>query len=128
MPRQKDEEAEQEYQNQQHHQMLLNTNKTLAVAATPYKPIPETRQFKWLISSQHVAEGYQDTSLGLQSPWFVTLRCLMLDLSDLQSEMSLQTWRDHLVPCPKDGEFARARSGCSPRNMKWGRRIVIEHR
>lgn len=41
--------------------------------------VPKKRPFKWMISSHHVAEAYQDKSIRCQSPWYLLLRYLFVD-------------------------------------------------
>lgn len=53
--------------------------------------VPKERPFKWTISSHHVAEAYQDISIRHQSPWYLLLRCLFLDLPEQTEERNRHT-------------------------------------
>ncbi len=61
---------------------------------------PEPRPFRWMISSYHLPPEYQAESVRSHSPWFLVLRCLLIDLPDqLENGIGTTTsWRDHQVP------------------------------
>jgi hypothetical protein len=88
---------------------------------------PEARRFRWMISSYHIPEEYQaPVTLRRESPWYLTLRCILINLPE-QPESGIGTWRDYQVQ-QKKGEmkFLARRFFCHtfPR-LKWGRRIVF---
>lgn len=91
---------------------------------------PQARPFRWMISSYHIPEEYQAQGVWQQSPWNLTLRCMLIDLPE-QLENGIGTrWQDLQVQ-EKEGEtkFLVRKSGCStfPR-LRWGRRIVFQNK
>ncbi|KAK0726439.1 hypothetical protein B0T21DRAFT_350572 [Apiosordaria backusii] len=87
---------------------------------------PQARPFRWMISSYHTPEEYQAKSVWRQSPWYLLLRCMLIDLPE-QLESGIGTsWRDCQVQEKGEMKFLTRKAGCStfPR-LKWGRRIVF---
>ena len=89
---------------------------------------PQTRPFKWMITSYHLPEEYQGASARQQSPWYLVLRCLLVDLFE-QLENGIGTsWQDLQVQenDKTTGFLHLSRGNCStfPR-LRWGRRIVF---
>lgn len=89
--------------------------------------IPKRRPFKWMISSHHVAEEYQNKGLRDQSPWRLLIRCLLIDLPEqLENGIDIKSWREHLVGDLEAVTFMTRPSTVSNYpNLKWGRRIVF---
>lgn len=87
--------------------------------------LPEERQFRWMIASHHVPEEYQSPALRSQSPWYMLLRCLFIDLhGQLKNDTGARSWRDY--PVRGSDEFEnRSWAYDGPLNLKCGRRTVF---
>ncbi|KAK4167863.1 hypothetical protein QBC43DRAFT_202381 [Cladorrhinum sp. PSN259] len=87
---------------------------------------PQGRPFRWLISSYHLPEEYQAKSVYRDSPWYLLLLCMLVDIYE-QLESGIGTsWRDCRVQETGEMKFLRRKDYCQrfPR-LKWGRRIVF---
>lgn len=69
---------------------------------------PEPRRFRWLISSHHVGPKYLTESLLRSSPWYMLLRCLLIDLPEQPENginRELESWLHHGVDNPGETKF-----------------------
>ena len=87
---------------------------------------PQARPFRWMISSYHTPEEYQAPNVRRHSPWYLLLRCMLVDLYEQLEDGIGTSWRDCQIQEKGDMKFLTRRSNCSffPR-LKWGRRIVF---
>lgn len=103
---------------------LTFTNRRIALPAN--LAAPQIRPFQWMISSYYLPEEYQAKSTQGQSPWYLLLRCMLIDLPE-QLENGLSTsWRDYEVEDTGGTKFLPRDWGCwNFPQLKWGRRIVF---
>jgi hypothetical protein len=87
---------------------------------------PEIRRFQWAISSYYLPEGYQVNTERRQSPWYLLVRCLLVDLPEQLEDGLGTSWRDHRVQDTGETRLLTRRSYCSDfPPLRWGRRIVF---
>ena len=87
---------------------------------------PQARPFRWMISSYHTLEEYQAPNVRENSPWYLLLRCMLVDLPE-QLEQGIGTsWRDCQVQEKGGMKFLTRGSNSSFfTRLKWGRRVVF---
>ncbi|KAB5563536.1 hypothetical protein GE09DRAFT_786350 [Coniochaeta sp. 2T2.1] len=87
---------------------------------------PQPRPFQGLISSHYFPEQYHNESLRDQTPWYLLLRCLFIDLPEqLENGLGTVPWRDHKV---KVEDLTRDWANNSHSQLKWGQRVVFSER
>ncbi|OIW26082.1 hypothetical protein CONLIGDRAFT_635831 [Coniochaeta ligniaria NRRL 30616] len=95
--------------------------------------VPPTRPFQWEIASHYFPEGYHAKSLRFKAPWYLLLRCFLIDLPEqLGNGLDTVSWRDHQV---KDSYYCSASTQLRTYNrfisgspLKWGLRVVFSER
>jgi hypothetical protein len=70
----------------------LRLERPLTSSPAP-QALPEERQFRGRITSQHVPEEYHSPNLRRQSPWYMLLRCVCIDLEQLKNATAARSWR-----------------------------------
>lgn len=79
-----------------------------------------------MISSHYFPEHYHNESLRDQTPWYLLLRCLLIDLPEqLENGLGTVSWRDHQV---KVENVPRHWALNSHPQLKWGQRVVFSER
>lgn len=92
-------------------------------------PVPPTRPFQWMIESHYFPEEYHAESLRNQAPWYLLLRCLLIDLPEqLENGLGTVLWRDYQVEDSSSETEFLTRPWPLNRQLKWGQRIVFSER
>lgn len=83
--------------------------------------------FLWMISSNHVAPGFDHPSMQQYSPWCLLLRFMLMDLPhQIVHDTSLRSWADHLVPQNKPAQLRPSHvSPYGDQQQRWGRRFIF---
>ncbi|KAL7798379.1 hypothetical protein V8C37DRAFT_200363 [Trichoderma ceciliae] len=82
------------------------------------------RAFRWLMSSHHIAEGYNDG----RAPWGMLVRCFFINLPEQLNQednaRSIKSWRRR--PATAKGKlYDRTELDNAPPNITCGRRVVF---
>lgn len=96
------------------------------VAPPPNLLAPEARPFRWMITSHYLPQEYQPQNLRAKAPWFIFLRCLLVDLPvQLKHGLGTESWRHHSVEPTGEIEFLTRKEFKNYPQLKWGRRVVF---
>ncbi|KAF0316424.1 hypothetical protein GQ607_016347 [Colletotrichum asianum] len=80
-----------------------------------------------MISSNHVAPGFDHPSKQESSPWSLLLRFMLMDLPhQIMHDISLQSWAEH--PVPQNEAALQRPSDIAPyskQQQRWGRRFLF---
>ncbi|KAH9231937.1 hypothetical protein K456DRAFT_403168 [Colletotrichum gloeosporioides 23] len=83
--------------------------------------------FQWMISSNHVVPGFDHPSKQENSPWYLLLRFMLMDLPhQIMHDISLQSWAEH--PAPQNKAALQRPTDIAPygkRHQRWGRRFLF---